>query len=112
MPIKLYLHEKMKADLESLAEASGIPLGQFTREILASHFLGHTVWPERKQAWTAEQQKIADDWVDGKIEEHGLSSPSTEEEKALEGKVEHLSWWCYAVNPRIPLFLRLIAGIS
>jgi len=92
VPIKLYLHEKMKSDLESLAEASGIPLGQFVREVLVSHFLGHTVWPERKQAWTAEQQKIADDWVDGKIEEHGVSSPSTEEENALEGKVEHLSW--------------------
>lgn len=92
VPVKLYLHEKMKADLESLAKAAGIPLGQFSREILVSHFLGHTVWPEREQVWTAEQQKIADDWADGKIEKHGVSGPTAEEEAALEGKVECLSW--------------------
>lgn len=95
VPIKLYLHKKMKADLENLAKDSGIPLGQFVREILVSHFLGHTVWPERKQAWTAEQQKIADDWVDGKIEEHRVRSPSTEEETALEGKVEPCLSGCH-----------------
>lgn len=56
VPIKLFLHEKMKADLESLAKVAGMPLGQFVREILVSHFLGHTVWPERKQSWSAAQQ--------------------------------------------------------
>lgn len=92
VPIKLFLHEKMKADLEELAVKAGVPLGQFVREVIVSHFLGHTVWPERKRVWTAEQQQIADDWVNGKIEEHGVSGPSVEEEEALEGKVEYLSW--------------------
>jgi hypothetical protein len=91
-PIKLHLHKKMKADLESLATASGVPLGQFVRELLVSHFLGHTVWPERKQSWTADQQKIADDWEARKIEEHSVTEPSTEEEAAIQGKVEHICW--------------------
>lgn len=92
VPVKLHLHEKMKSDLESLAKAAGIPLGQFAREILVSHFLGHTVWPERKQVWTADQRKIADDWEDGKIEAHRVIGPAAEEEAALDGKVECLSW--------------------
>lgn len=92
VPIKIFLNEKMKADFETLAKKAGTPVGQFVREVMVSHFLGHTVWPERKQVWTAEQQKIADDWVDGKIEEHGVRGRSAEEDAALEGKVESLSW--------------------
>lgn len=92
VPIKLYLHKKMKADLETLAVASGIPLGQFVREILVSHFLGHMVWPERVRIWTDEQQKIADDWEADLIKEHCVDEPSAEEEATLEGKVEHILW--------------------
>lgn len=91
VPIKLYLHEKMKADLESLAEASGIPLGQFVREIMVSHFLGHTVWPERMRGWTDEQQRIADDWETGRIEAERVQS-SAEEEGTIEGKVINVCW--------------------
>ena len=82
VPVKLHLHEKMKSDLESLATASGIPLGQFVREILASHFLGHTVWAERKRGWTEKQQKIADNWEAGRDEEQD-AQPSDEEEAVV-----------------------------
>ena len=78
VPVKLHLHEKLKSDLKSLAMASGIPLGQFVREILASHFLGHTVWAERKRDWTEKQQKIADDWEAGRDEEQ--SAPSSDKD--------------------------------
>ena len=88
MPVKLYLHEKMKTDLESLAMTSGIPLGQFVREILASHFLGHTVWPERTQAWTPEQKELADGWIDGRIEEESFRWYTVEERDALDGRIE------------------------
>jgi hypothetical protein len=92
VPLKLFLHEKMKADLQALADKAGIPLSQFVREILVSHFLGHAVWPERNALWTQEQQEIAEGWVSGNVEEDGIESPSTEEEDAIEGKIEVLRW--------------------
>lgn len=91
-PIKLHLHKKMKADLESLAAASGVPLGQFVREILVSHFLGHTVWPGHKQSWTEAQKAVADDWETGRIEGHRITEPSTDEEATIDGRVEHFYW--------------------
>lgn len=92
VPLKLFLHEKMKADLQGLADKAGIPLSQFVREALVSHFLGHTVWPERNQLWSREQQEIADGWVSGSIEEGRVVAPTPEEEDALEGRVEILRW--------------------
>ena len=82
VPVKLHLHEKLKSDLKSLAMASGIPLGQFVREILASHFLGHTVWAERKRDWTEKQQKIADDWEAGRDEEQS-APPSDKDDRTM-----------------------------
>ena len=92
VPAKLFLHKKMKADLEVLAKKAGTPLGQFVREILVSHFLGHTIWPERKQLWTEEQQRFADEWEEGKIEEMAVIGSSPEEDEAIEGKIVTLSW--------------------
>jgi hypothetical protein len=67
VPIKIFINAKIKADLEALAVMAKFPSGSFVRELLVSHFLGHTVWAERNPAWTAAQQKEADDWVEGKI---------------------------------------------
>lgn len=92
VPLKLYLHEKMKADLQLLADKAGVPLSQFMREILVSHFLGHTVWPERNVLWTREQLNIAEGWELGTVEEDRIGSPTAEEEAALEGKIEVLHW--------------------
>lgn len=88
VPLKLYLHEKMKADLQVIADTSGIALSQFVREILVSHFLGHTVWPERQQLFTAEQAALANQWADGELESSFISRPSQSQENLLEGKVE------------------------
>lgn len=92
VPLKLFLHEKMKADLQVLADKAGVPLSQFVREVLVSHFLGHIVWPKRNSLWTSEQLNIAEGWVLGTIEEEDITSPTDEEEAALEGKVEVLRW--------------------
>ncbi len=92
VPLKLHLPEKMKADIEVLAKNAGIPLGQFVREILISHFLGHTVWPERTQAWTLEQKEIADGWEDGRVEAEYFSWQTTEELNATEGRVDEMFW--------------------
>ncbi len=88
--IKLRLPEKMKSDLELLAHKAGIPLGQFVRELLVSHLLGHTVWPERMASWTEDQRQAADDWVESRIEARRVFDPISEEEQALEGKIFHL----------------------
>lgn len=92
VPLKLFLHEKMKADLQELADKAELPLSQFVREILVSHFLGHTVWPERNALWTSDQLNIAEGWELGTVEEDGITSPTSEEEAALEGKIEVLRW--------------------
>ncbi len=89
-PLKLFVHEKMKADLQLLADKAGLPLSQFVREILTSHYLGHTVWPERNALWTREQQDVAEGWESGRVKEDGITTPTSEEESALEGKIEKL----------------------
>ena len=75
VPMKIFVSSKIKSDLEALAVKAKFPLGSFVRELLVSHFLGHTVWAERNPAWTTAEQKDADDWVEGKIDapfEYGL----------------------------------------
>jgi hypothetical protein len=76
VPLKLYLHEKIKADLQVLADKAGIALSQFVREILVSHFLGHTVWPERKPLFTAKQADLANQWANGDLETSYIRWPS------------------------------------
>lgn len=90
IPFKLHIHSKIKADLATLAEKADVPLSQFVREILVSHFLGHTVWPQRKPLWTREQQDIADSWTENRIEEASYNDPTAEEEDSLEGKIEFM----------------------
>lgn len=90
VPLKLFLHEKLKSDLQVLADNRGIPLSQFAREILVSHFLGHAVWPERKHLWTTEQQGVADRWVSGQIEGEFLMGVFGENAETLDGRIENL----------------------
>lgn len=63
--IKIQIPQKIKDDLDSLANRAGVPLSRYTRELLVSHFLGHTVWPERIAAWAQEEEKNAADWENG-----------------------------------------------
>jgi hypothetical protein len=92
VPFKLYMHSKIKSDLATLAIKADMPLSQFVREILVSHFLGHTVWPQRNLLWTREQQDIADSWTESRIQEASLVDPTADEEDAREGKIEFV--WC------------------
>lgn len=89
VPLKLFIHPRLKNDLQEMSNKAGIPLSQFAREILVSHFLGHTVWPERMVSWTLEQQQIADGWVEGRVAEKFISL-TAQEEDAVEGKIEVL----------------------
>lgn len=62
---KIKIPQKIKGDLELLANRAGMSSGQFTRELLVSHFLGHTVWPERIVVWAQDEEKIATYWENG-----------------------------------------------
>lgn len=85
---KLRLPSKIKDDLQQLAEQRGLPLGRFVREIFVQHFLGHTVWPNRF-VHIHEQQRIADEWVDGRIE--SISIRSDDVDPTIDARVE--SFW-------------------
>jgi hypothetical protein len=90
VPLKIFLNAQIKADLQILADKSGVALSHFVREILVSHFLGHTVWPERQQMLKAEHIAVANQWEAGDLESQVVRSPGDEEENALKGKVERI----------------------
>lgn len=90
VPFKVFLHAQIKADLQLLADKSEMALSQFVREILVSHVLGHTVWPERQQMLNTEHIAIANEWESGHLEADSIREPSTKEEASLDGKVEYL----------------------
>ena len=66
--MKIQIPRKIKDDLVLLANRAGVPLSRYTRELLVSHFLGHTVWPERIAVWAHDEEKIATDWENEIIE--------------------------------------------
>lgn len=68
--IKIQVPQKIKDDLDVLANRAGVPLSRYTRELLVSHFLGHTVWPERIAVWAQEEGKKGTDW-ENEISESG-----------------------------------------
>jgi hypothetical protein len=88
VPLKLFLHEKIKADLQELADKATLPLSQFVRELLVSHFLGHTAWSERQQMLSTEHIAVTNQWEAGNLTAHSVREPSEKEEAELEGKIE------------------------
>lgn len=60
--LKLFVPEKVKTDLQTIADNAGMPLGRFVREILVSYLFGHTFWPERMCSWSEMEEKTADEW--------------------------------------------------
>ncbi|HNV71539.1 MAG TPA: hypothetical protein PKO06_17680 [Candidatus Ozemobacteraceae bacterium] len=46
--IKLWIPQKLRDDLQILADRASVPLSQFIREILVSELLGHVYLPERR----------------------------------------------------------------
>jgi len=70
---KIHVPQKIKADLELLANRASVPLSRFTRELLVSHFLGHTVWPAKMTGWTQAEEQIATNWENGVVEAERFS---------------------------------------
>ena len=48
---------------------------------MVSHFLGHTVWPERFMDWKQDEEKIATDWENGIAESETVRLDTWRKEK-------------------------------
>ena len=71
-PFKLYLSQRIKDDLQNLADDIKIPLSQFVREILITHFFGQTFWPSKLKSKPEGDELIGIDWENGKRESLGI----------------------------------------
>ncbi|HCC53477.1 MAG TPA: hypothetical protein DEQ20_00910 [Desulfobulbaceae bacterium] len=58
VPLKLYLPQRMKDDLQTLGDRAGVPLSQFVREVLVAHFFGQAFWPDRLRNWFEDQERV------------------------------------------------------
>lgn len=67
-PFKAFLPQRIKDDLQVLADRTGIPLSQFVRETLITHFFGQTFWPAKLKSWSAEHERIGIEWENGERE--------------------------------------------
>ena len=78
---KIRVPQKIKDDLGLLANNAGVPISRFVRELMVSHFLGHTVWPERFMDWEQDEEKIATDWANGIAESETVRLDTWRKEK-------------------------------
>jgi hypothetical protein len=63
-PIKLWIPNQLKNDLQILADHTGIKLSQYVREITISRLLGHGALPMRSEMIEAVPLANADKWCD------------------------------------------------
>ncbi len=68
VPLKIFIPKRIKDDLQILADRAGIPLSRFTREVLASHFFGHTFFSGKLKTWSDHQERIGVEWEEGILE--------------------------------------------
>jgi hypothetical protein len=73
IPLKVFLPARIKDDLQGLADRVGIPLSQFTREVLVSHCFGHTFFPEKLKTWSDDQEWVGVEWEQGVRESEEVS---------------------------------------
>lgn len=65
-PLKVWMPERIKTDLQVLADHVGIKLSQYVREIVISRLLGHGTLPKRPEMMDAIPLPSADDWCSDK----------------------------------------------
>jgi hypothetical protein len=88
-PFKIWIAERLRNDLQALADHVGIPLSQYLREIVISRLLGHGMVPMRPAMLAAAPLPAADDWCNDKevpweqVDQEAYLS-------AREGKTEEL----------------------
>ena|ERR1035437_4025262 len=64
--IKVWLVERMRRDLQVLADHVGLNLSQYAREITISRLLGHGSLPYRREMLEAVPLPFTHDWCEGK----------------------------------------------
>lgn len=89
-PFKLYLPQRMKDDLQGLADNTGITLSQYVREILISYFFGQTFWPAKLKTWSEEQELIGKEWEKEEREAVSISYNGTPP-REIDG--DHVVQW-------------------
>lgn len=65
-PVKIWIAQRLRDDLQALAEHTKVPLSQYVREIVVSRLLGHGMLPKRPEMFLAVPLPSADAWCDGK----------------------------------------------
>ena len=63
-PIKIWVPQRVKADLQVLADHVDITLSQYLREVVISRLLGHGTLPKRPEMLLATPLKAASDWCE------------------------------------------------
>ena len=63
-PIKIWVPQRVKADLQLLADHVDITLSQYLREVVISRLLGHGTLPKRPEMLLATPLKAANDWCE------------------------------------------------
>lgn len=63
-PVKIWVSNRLREDLQALAEHAKIPLSQYLREITISRLLGHGMLPKRPEMLRAVPLPSADAWCD------------------------------------------------
>lgn len=84
IPLKVFIPQRIKDDLQELADKADVSLSQLTREILVSHFFGHTFWPEKLRNWSDDQERVGVEWEQG-ARENEVSTHSNESQAEADG---------------------------
>ena len=61
-PVKLWIPQRLRKDLQILADHVGIKLSQYLREIVISRLLGHGTLPKRPEMLAAAPNPAAEAW--------------------------------------------------
>lgn len=64
-PVKIWVPQRVRHDLQILADHVDIKLSQYIREIVISRLLGHGTLPKRPEMLIAAPLSAAEDWCDG-----------------------------------------------
>lgn len=64
-PVKIWIPQRVRNDLQILADHVNIKLSQYIREIVISRLLGHGTLPKRPEMLIAAPLSAAEDWCDG-----------------------------------------------
>ena len=66
-PVKLWIPQRLRKDLQILADHVGIKLSQYLREIVISRLLGHGTLPKRPEMLVAAPNTAADAWCEDEL---------------------------------------------